>query len=168
MHCDIDKFEINLKIHGLKLCAVFFTMKRISVSAHITLFFQYETIYRYQPISHCVFIIRRISVSAHITLCAVFFTMKRISVSAHITLCFQYVTIYRYQPISHYVFFTMKTYIGNSPCCTLCSSFHCETYIGISLYHTSYSGFRHDIRRLSASAHTTLCAVVFTMRRISI
>ena len=60
---------------------------------------------------------RRISVSAHITLCAVVFTMRRISVTVHITLCAvvfimrrisvcavaSLSDVYRYQPISYSV-----------------------------------------------------------------
>ena len=44
--------------------------------------------------------------------------------------------------------------------------FDFETYIGISPYHTLYSGFH--LRRISVSAHITRCAVVFTVRRISV
>ena len=37
--------------------------------------------------------------------------------------------------------FHCETYIDISPYHTLCSGFYCETYIGISPYHTLCSGF---------------------------
>ena len=73
---------------------------------------------------------RRIFVSAYITLCVVLFTVRRILVSAHIILCVC---------CSHY-----EAYIGISLYHTLCCDVHCETYIGIGLYHTLCSGFHYE------------------------
>ena len=166
----------------LLLCAVVFTMRRISVSAYIT------------P-CEVFFTVRRISVSAHITLCAVVFTVRR--------------RLHQYQPISHSVlWFSLSDvgYISISLYHTLCCGFHCQTqatlvsvyitlcavvftvrrrlhqyqpishsvlwfslsdigYISISLYHTLCCGFHCQTWATLVSAYITLCAVVFTVRR---
>ena len=85
--CNVYRYQhISHSVLWCSLCNVY----RYQPISHSVLWFSLFDVYRKQPITHSVlvFITRRISLSAHITLCAVFFTIGRrpISVSAYITL----------------------------------------------------------------------------------
>ena len=126
------------------------------------------------------FTVRRMSASAHITLCAVDFTgYQPIS---HFLPWFLQWDVSWYQSISHYetyigfiLYHTLcsgfhyETYIGISPYNTFCRDFYSETYIGISPYHTLCCGFNYETY-IGISPYNTLCGGfhVFELQYISV
>ena len=91
-----------------------------------------------------VFTVRRISVSAYITLCTVVFTVRRISVSAYITLCTVVFTVRRKSVSIHITFCTVVFTVRR---------------ISVSAYIT-FCTVVFTVRRISVSANITFCAVI--------